>query len=341
MLSIALFVAAKLHGVGALLAAWTVASGIVYPLLRGLWYIAHGPALREYRLRAVAVSGATAGVAALLLFAVPLPYGTVTQGVVWPPIGADLRAGAEGRLTELLAAPGATLAAGAPVAQLTDPVLDARVRLIEAQLREVELRYTAVEQSDRVQAAMLRQQMAYFQSQLDDARSRREALNATAPMAGRLLVATPRDLTGKFLRRGELIGYVFDDAAASVRIIVPQSEIELVREDTRGIDLRFASRPMRVIHVDQVSREVPTATRQLPSVALATVGGGPIPVDPADDQHLRALEMVFEMDVKLPPGAREHRIGERVYVRFQHGDRTLAWRISRSVRQLFLRRFDL
>ena len=160
-------------------------------------------------------------------------------------------------------------------------------------------------------------------------------------MAGRLLVATPSDLDGKFMRRGELIGYVLDDAKTSVRIIVPQSEIELVREDTRGIDLRFASRPMRVVHVDQVSREVPTATRQLPSVALATVGGGPIAVDPADDQHLRALEMVFEMDVKLPPGAREHRIGERVYVRFQHGDRTLAWRISRSVRQLFLRRFDL
>jgi putative peptide zinc metalloprotease protein len=160
-------------------------------------------------------------------------------------------------------------------------------------------------------------------------------------MAGRVLVAKPQDLDGKFFRRGELIGYVLDDRAVSVRVIVPQSEIELVREDTLGIDLRFASRPMRVIHVDQVSREMPTATRQLPSVALATIGGGPIAVDPADDQHLRALEVVFEVDVKLPQGALEHRIGERVYVRFQHGDRTLAWRISRSVRQLFLRRFDL
>jgi putative peptide zinc metalloprotease protein len=79
----------------------------------------------------------------------------------------------------------------------------------------------------------------------------------------------------------------------------------------------------------------------LPSVALATFGGGPIAVDPTDEQHLRALEVVFEVDVKLPRDAREHGIGERVYVRFQHDDRTLAWRISRSVRQLFLRRFDL
>jgi hypothetical protein len=48
------------------------------------------------------------------------------------------------------------------------------------------------------------------------------------------------------------------------------------------------------------------------------------------------------MDVPLPDGVlQEHSIGERVYVRFQHGGRTLAWRISRTARQLFLRRFDL
>lgn len=341
MLSIALFVAVQLHGVGAVLAAWTVGSGIVYPLARGVWHIARGPALRQHRLRAVLVSGGALGCLALLLFAVKLPYGTVTQGVVWAPAGADLRAGSEGRLTELLAAPGASLVAGAPVARLTDQVLAARVHLLGAQLHEVELRYTAAELIDRVQAQMLRQQIAYFQSQLDDARARQQALETSAPVAGRFLVSMPRDLDGKYMRRGELIGYVLDDAAVSVRVIVPQSEIELVRDDTNGIDLRFASRPMRVLHVDQVSREVPTATRQLPSVALASFGGGPIAVDPSDDQHLRALEVVFQMDVKLPEGVQDHRIGERVYVRFQHGGRTLAWRISRSARQLFLRRFDL
>jgi putative peptide zinc metalloprotease protein len=341
MLSIAVFVAAQMHGVGAVLAAWTVISGIVYPLARGVWQVLLGPLLRQHRLRAVLVTGTAVACVALLLFGVELPYGTVTQGVVWAPAGADLRAGEEGRMTELIAAPGAFLAAGDPVARLSDPVLDARVQLLVTQLHEVELRYTAVEQSDRVQAQMLRQQIVYFHSQLDEMRSRRKALSVMAPVAGRFLITMPRDLGDRFMKRGELIGYVLDDDAASVRIIVPQSEIELVRDDTRGIDLRFASRRMRVLHVGQVTREVPTATRQLPSVALASVGGGPIAVDPTDDQHLRALEEVFQMDVKLPPGVRDHRIGERVYVRFQHGNHTLAWRISRTARQLFLRRFDL
>jgi putative peptide zinc metalloprotease protein len=98
---------------------------------------------------------------------------------------------------------------------------------------------------------------------------------------------------------------------------------------------------MKVLHVTQISRDAPAATRQLPSVALSTVGGGPIAVDPADDQHLRALEVVFQMNVKLPQGTPDRRIGERVYVRFQYGNHTLAWRISRTAGKLFLRRFDL
>jgi putative peptide zinc metalloprotease protein len=341
MLSIALFVANQLHGVGAVLATWTVATGIAYPLVRGVWYVIHGPALYQHRLRAVLVTAGAAACAALLLFGVTLPYGTVTQGVVWAPVGSDLRTGTEGRLTNLQAVPGASLAAGAPVARLTDAVLDARVDLLRAQLHEVDLRYLAAETTDRVQAQMLRRQIAYFQSELDEMRSRARALQLDAPVAGRFLVSLPADLDGKYLKRGELIGYVLDDDAATIRVIVPQSEIELVRDDTRGVDLRFSSDPMHVLHVDQVSREVPTATRQLPSVALSTAGGGPIAVDPSDDQHLRALEVVFQVDVKLPEGSVGHRIGERVYVRFAHGDRTLAWRLSRSVRQLFLRRFDL
>jgi putative peptide zinc metalloprotease protein len=341
MLSIALFVAAQLHGVGAVLALWTVLSGILYPAGRGLWYVARGAALRQQRVRAVLVTGGAIAAMALLLFGIQLPYGTVTEGVVWAPAGADMRVGAEGRLERLAAAPGARLTAGQPVAVMTDPVLDAKVALLRSQLREVELRYTAAEATDRVQAQMLRKQIAYFQTQLDQARSRRDALTIAAPGDGRFLIEMPADLEGKYLKRGELIGYALDDAAVSVRVIVTQSEIELVRDDTHGVDLRFASRPMRVVHVGQVTREVPTATRQLPSVALASTGGGPIPVDPSDDKHLRALETVFQMDVKLPPGQQIYRVGERVHVRFEHGGRTLAWRISRSVRQMFLRRFDL
>jgi putative peptide zinc metalloprotease protein len=341
MTSIALFVAAQLHGVGTVLAVWTVAGGILFPIAKGLWYVACAPVLRPQRLRAVLTTGGAIGLAAVLLFAVKLPYGTTTQGVVWAPAGADLRAGAEGQVATLSATAGQALTPGAPVAELSDALLGARVRLLEAQLQEVRLRYDAAQQDDRVQAEMLRSQIAYFTSGLQDARARMAALQLTAPVAGTFMVSVPEDLPGKFVRRGDLIGYSLDGHAAIVRVIVPQSEISLVRDDTRGIELRFASDPMRVLHVDHVVREVPTATRELPSDALATTGGGPFELDPNDEKHKRLLEVVFQLDVKLPEGMQTQRIGERVYVRFSHEDRSLGWRVARSARQLFLKRFDL
>jgi hypothetical protein len=75
---------------------------------------------------------------ALLLLAVQLPYGTITQGVVWAPAGADLRAGAEGTLAGLLAPPGASLPAAAPVARFSDPALDARLALLRARIHQVD-----------------------------------------------------------------------------------------------------------------------------------------------------------------------------------------------------------
>jgi putative peptide zinc metalloprotease protein len=138
-----------------------------------------------------------------------------------------------------------------------------------------------------------------------------------------------------------LIGYVLDARQATIRVIVPQSEIELVRDSTRDISLRFQSDPLRAYRVGGIAREVPTATRTLPSAALSTAGGGRIIADPADDKHLRAMEVVFEMDVPVPPDVTVERLGERVSVRFGHGTRTLGWRLARSLRQTFLRRFEL
>ena len=341
MLSIALFIATKFHGVGAVLALWTVASGIAWPLARGLHHVVSGPALQGHRVRALGVVGGGLAALAALLFLVPLPYGTVAQGVTAAPPGAEVHAGAEGRLDGLLAAEGTAVPAGAALLHMTDPMAGRRVSLLVAQLAEMQLRLRAVETSDQVQAQAIRQHVAFFGSELADAQQRQQALDVQSPATGVWLASSPADLPGRELRRGELIGYVLDGDAAEVRVIVPQSEIELVRHDTTGVSLRLASDPARSWAVPDAVREVPMATRDLPSPVLATAAGGPIAADPTDPKHVRALEVVFEVDMKLPEGAASHRLGERVYVRFDHGTRTLGWRLARDIRQVFLRRFDL
>jgi putative peptide zinc metalloprotease protein len=230
---------------------------------------------------------------------------------------------------------------GQPVARLADPLLALRVALLRAQLLEVQLRLRAVEYRDQVQAQTLRQQVTYFSSNLADAEQRQSGLVVTSAHEGVLLIDTPQDLDGRYLRRGELVGTTLDPHGAIIRVIVPQSEIELVRQTSGDIGLRFASAPEQVWHVPAIAREVPTATRDLPSAALSSFGGGAVEVDPGDQKHLKAIEVVFVLDVPVPPELSISRIGERVHVRFDHGSRTIGWRLARSARQTVLRRFDL
>jgi len=188
---------------------------------------------------------------------------------------------------------------------------------------------------------MLREQISYFGAALKDVNDRVALLNVVSPGSGTFLAEFPQDLQGRFLKRGELLGYVVAENGAAIRVVVPQSEIDLVRQNTNGIDVRFAHEPFNVRHVPAVEREVPIATRSLPSAALGVPGGGPISVDPSDEKKLRSIEVVFEVDLPLPEGVSLDRIGERVAVRFDHGSRTIGWYVSRKLRQLFLERLEL
>jgi len=90
-----------------------------------------------------------------------------------------------------------------------------------------------------------------------------------------------------------------------------------------------------------VKREVPAATDQLPSRTLGQQGGGEIAIDPRDMEGTKAFQKIFLFDIALPEQVSVYHVGDRVYVRFDHGWEPLLWRWYRSARQLFLRKFNV
>ncbi len=65
-----------------------------------------------------------------------------------------------------------------------------------------------------------------------------------------------------------------------------------------------------------------------------------LPLDPQDTQKPKTLNTWFEFELELP-ATRTFVLGEHVYARFEHEAEPVAWRIYRSVRQLFLKRFSV
>jgi putative peptide zinc metalloprotease protein len=332
------FIASEYMIVGVLLALWTVATAFVVPLARGVAYLFTHARLRRQRTRALAVSAAITGAAALLLFALPLPHWIRAEGVVWVPEGAQVRAGADGFVKTLAVEPGAVVARGRPLLVAENIELEARVRVLAAQLRLLETRAHSELQSDRVRWEITREEMRATREALEHARVLQRELTVLSPASGKFVLGAPaQDLPDRFLRRGQEIGYVVPPAEMTARVLVSQDDIDLVRTRTREIRVKLAGRMYETFPAE-LRRAVPAASHSVGNLAMSSAGGGPAVLDPQETRSPKALNTWFEFELALP-AAHAFVLGEHVYARFELDPEPLGLRVYRSARQLFLQRF--
>ena len=232
-LAIALFIATQYFFVGVVLALWAVASGMLMPIVMLVNNLAFGPRLRNRRLRAVLASATLAAGLGLLLFAVPVPSWTNAQGVIWGAEQSSVRGGADGFVMRVLAAPGARVQRGTPLLEAADPLLVPRIRSLEAQRDELEARYYA-ERVDSLVRAQMRLEKPEERAKPSSQRARERArdLVVRSPTDGLFAVAAAEDLPGRFLKQGELVGYVVPEGRPTARVLVPQDAVDLVRGRT-------------------------------------------------------------------------------------------------------------
>jgi putative peptide zinc metalloprotease protein len=340
MIAITLFIAGEFFFVGVVLAIWATITMFVLPIGKGLAYVLSSPELHRSRSRARLVTFGSLAVFALLLLWVPMPLRTHAQGVVWVPENAEVRAGADGFVERLLVSPDATVDAGEPLLATVEPTLSAAVALGAARVRQFEVQYTALMFEERAQAAAIREDLLREQVVLARAEEKLGSLLVTAAVPGVLKLARAQDLPERYVKKGELLGYILSGPPRLVRVVVTQDDIALVRERRAEVEVKIADRldatwPVRVI------REVPGGRDQLPNKALSPAGGGPHGTDPRDPDGLRSLQRLFQFDLELPEAVGPVEIGTRVYVRFRHHPEPLAEQWGRRLRQLFLSRFNV
>jgi putative peptide zinc metalloprotease protein len=191
-----------------------------------------------------------------------------------------------------------------------------------------------------VQAELINEQKVQIAEALDLAHKRQAELKVLSPADGRFVMQDVQNSQGKYAQRGDVLAYVTDTAATTVRVVVPQAEGDLVRKATRRVEIRPVDQVGNSIQA-RIQREVPAATDELPSMTLSLQGGGKIGVDPSKPGDAKALEKLFVLDLELPPGRQANYLGERIYVRFEHDPEPLAHQWYREVRRVFLKKFNV
>lgn len=331
---IALFIATRFFFVGVILALWALSNTFLMPLWKGMKFLFASPKLRGRRRWAVGLAAGAVAALGGFLFALPLPYATSAYGVVWLDQEEILRAETDGFMESV------SVTGEGPVATMSDPDLDGRVRVNEARLRETSLRLSAVLVVDRVQAGIFREQLSLIEGQLEDSRRRQSDLTLARPEAGRLIVPSADDLEGRHVTQGTVLGYVTGRTPMRIRVAVDQAQVDLVRNRTEAVDLLFMRAPDRPV-AGRIIGEVPQSRNAVPSLALTTEGGGTFTRNPTETDALATLERVFLFDISPEDGRPVEYVGERALVRFDHGSEPLGLRLWRGARQLFLRHFNV
>lgn len=290
------------------------------------------------RRRARTALVAWAGVLSILLGVIPMPFATVTQGVVWVPENAQVRAESGGFITAFTANDGDMVAAGDRLAVLSDPTLLVEATRLRSEILQMETEQYRLMLSDPVGAANLGEHLVRLGSDLADVEQRIAGLEIRAGAAGRLAIAHQSDIEGTYIPKGRLMGHIVSSEPAIVRVAVGQNAAARVSADTRSISVRLAEARGEAFDA-RLKSDIAGASDRLPIAALADRSNGPHVVDPNDPEYLTSREPVFVLDLTLPI-AQGERIGGRAWVRFEHAATPLAEQWGSHLQQLFLRSFN-
>lgn len=339
VIAIVLFIAGEFFVIGVVLAIWAVIAMGVVPIGKTVRHLVTSPRLARHRRRVATVSVGFLAAVTVFLVVVPMPFRTQTEGVMWLPEQAIVRAGTNGFVVRHLVAPGTPVRRGDVLVESTDPALEAEVRVLEARVAELEAQYATHFMTDKVQAQIVREQLDREQAALARARERGDGLIARAGADGVFTVPRAADQPGRHFRKGELLGYVIEPSQPLARVIVQQGEVDVVRLATHQVEVRRIERLAEVVP-GRIVRQVPAGSDELPSRALSHEGGGVVAVDPRDPKGVKAMERVFQLEIEMA-GEMSRMFGGRVYVRFDHVPEPLAHQWYRGIRRLFLTRFHL
>lgn len=328
-LFIAFWVAGKLFIVGFLLALWAIIAQIIYPVLRSFFRLI--PVARAAnRLNRLGIIVGMFLVVITVSLMVPAGNSTYAEGVVSLPENAYIRAGTDGIVTRILREDGTRVESGETVLLLENIELETRRDILMARLEEARARLKDMFLQDRTKSASLKARVSTLEAELEDIEAQIISLQVNTAAAGIVCLPLASDLPGRYVSRGEVIGYIADPDQVTARVVVHQSDIDQVRRQSRNIKVRLSSRPGET-HTAQLIRELPQATDRLPSRLLGSGAGGDVAVDARDEKGVQTISNIFQVEIALPVKAASGKhLGQRIYVRFIHepeslGNQMLSW----------------
>jgi len=327
------FISGQLFGLGIVLAVSALVSWLVVPLGRYVRWLALDARLAPARRRTIAVNVLVLAVAVVAVGLLKVPEHTRSQAVIELMNWAELTTGTDGFIHQVLVADGQDVEAGQTIVVCTNSQLDSERLATLATLDELNVRLAEAREKEVATAHILSARITWHQQHLVELNRRIKKLHIKSPTSGRILAPKLEDMTGRFVKRGEVLGTVRRDGALRATVVLDQNQNAWLADPGRlkSVALRTASQPGRPLR-GSVTWRGQAAQSQLPHALLGAAGGGQVATVMSDKTGRASTENFFvvhvaiEDDVKLQPG-------QRAIVRFTFEPRPLARQWWRTLRQ--------
>ena len=337
---------------GLMIIAWTLGilaliGVVVAPLIRtGMILRNRWPAMRIRPTRAT-VGVAVAATILAVVFLTPFPMHVDYPFIVRLRNPANLYVNAPGRLLELNIADGQPVAGGEEVARLENLGLDREYQTAATELaRERDRAKVAERFGDAVMAAEAEDRCRALAVELELIDRNRRLLSIRIPhgTAGTAVGVPLRDKLGKLFQAGELFCQVGDPTRLEAFIVAADEDAALIAAGA-AVWLK-APGHQGSIPQSQVTRVAALELKSAPVELTAAAGGALATTSDDEDRErkgeaktgpptLRPLVHSFSLLAPIDDDAHQFRVGLRGVARVAAGDRTLAWRIDRYLRQTF------
>jgi putative peptide zinc metalloprotease protein len=264
------------------------------------------------RLQAAGVAGL-----ALLIFIPPFSSRVSTDLVLEPGRVTPLRAEAGGRVSQVFVRQGDDVKPGQLLAILEDPKIQAKARVVAAQLALASSSLRHNVGSDLQKAAQATRERSRLQQELAIARKEVEALEIRATFVGVVTTPEVEQKVGEYLSPGDEFCRVVDRSTMRARVLVRDWELEDVRPGTPA-KIKVLPFPYRTYsgHVDQI---LPAATEDRPIAQPHKL-----------ERMGQELTNYFAVVVKFPNPDGSLREGMTGTARISAKSSPLAWKMGRE-----------
>jgi len=338
MVTIVLFVAQQYFFIGIVLAVWALIGTLIWPNLKILKKAWQDSDIRAGGRSPTVMLSIVAGIMALFLGGVPLPLTTSVEGVVQLDEHRRVLAEENCFVERLHKQPGETVYKGELLLSCENYELRTELLVLQQQYAEANAQRQGV-WSDPVQLKIYDEELLRLNLELKESQARLASLSIYAQADGIWSLRNSVDLPGTFVKRGDLIGHVITNNNISVRGMVPETDIELVRD--RAVTTHAVQASDLFTVLTPVKWTVfPAATKEPTSVILTEAAGGSIVMNPSSSTTPQSLRRYFlvALEFETLPSVF---IEERIYIQFEHPPEPIIYRLYRLVRRTFLEYFDV